>query len=102
MDTRDRCHHCGRLIKYAKNQRRRKYCNDACKQKAYRRHKKFGPDAIPIGQYRAGWEEHGYNELLIEALVALLEDHPSKTFPSDLEHVLALHEAWIKRYSGET
>jgi hypothetical protein len=35
------CHHCGKPLEYSGSGRRRRYCSDACKQRAARRRKRF-------------------------------------------------------------
>jgi hypothetical protein len=96
MNSDDRCRFCGKPIRYDPYQRRRQYCNNVCRQAAYRLRTKFGADQIPTERVREEWKRRGYFEPLIEHLAMLCGDNTTGEFLYRLETVLLLHKSWLE------
>ena len=101
--TRNRCHNCGKIIRYSSSARQRKYCDDACKQAAYRWRISQAPDTADFDQrviaQIAVWEEEGYTQPLIERLMALWRGYGREAL-DDVEKILIYHKLWIDSLSA--
>ena len=98
-NARNRCHNCGKIIRYTSHARQRKYCDDACKQAAYRWRTAQAPDAPDFDQKVAAkieeWERDGYIQPLIERLMALWRTHGADALV-DVEVILVYHKLWME------
>ena len=102
----DRCHYCGKRIKYTStSKRRRTYCDDACKQAAHRWRKKLGTDADALNRARAQrirrWAAKEYPDELIVELLVLWHELGEEAFTT-IEPILIMHEAWAYRMYAQT
>ena len=100
--ARNRCQSCGRIIRYTTNARQRKYCDDACKQAAYRWRIAQAPDAPDFDQRVAmqieEWENEGYTQPLIEQLMTLWRTY-GRSALDDVGLILIYHKLWIESRS---
>jgi len=98
MSEDDRCHFCGKRIKYKVGGRRRLYCDEICKQKAYRRRRRDNADptyvARQIAKAQARWRRRGYPDSFIEQLMALWEAYGGQAIDT-IERLLTFHELWV-------
>jgi hypothetical protein len=102
--TRDSCAACGKFIKYKAGQRRRKYCDDRCRQKAHRRRIQTSehPDEIIkiIAERKSMWIASKYPEEMIEELMTLWSDYGGVALMR-VERILALHQSWAIQLAAE-
>jgi hypothetical protein len=102
--TRDICAACGKPIKYKAGARRRKYCDDRCRQKGHRQRVRFSEDptlvAEAIAERKVRWVAHNYPEEMIEQLMIIWSDYGGAALMR-VESVLALHQSWAIQLAAE-
>jgi len=91
MSDDDRCRACGKRIKYKAGARRRLYCDERCRQKAYRARQRPAHTERRIAERMARWRRKGYPDSLIEQLMALGNVYGDQAADA-VESILMVHE----------
>lgn len=105
-DVNDRCRYCGKRIKYtASSKRRRTYCDDACRQAAYRWRATLGKDAdareAALTRRRQRWATLDYPDEMIEALSALWYEAGEELF-TKIDPIFVMHQSWAHQKYVQT
>jgi hypothetical protein len=94
---RDRCRYCSKLIRYKVNARPRKYCNDACRQRAYRLRAllKEAPEGteLQLRVWQEVWTEAQYPDVLIEQLTKIWRAYGHDAI-MQVQAALVIHGEW--------
>lgn len=92
------CYYCGKRIKPTKTNKQRSYCDDKCKQAAYRRRMRRRGDHTlfdeAIADQHRTWHNEGFSDELIQALMALLTEYGGPAL-IDVHKILALFEPLV-------
>lgn len=97
MGNGDRCFNCGKLIRYKTNARPRKYCDDACRQSAYRLRAKLKQTTLDadvyIRAYQTAWGKAGFPDDLIAHLTEFWRKHGTDALTRVMT-ILSIHGTW--------
>jgi hypothetical protein len=104
MNEGDRCLNCFKRIKYKQGARPRQYCDDACRQAAYRRRQRneqlTNATEHEIAALRRSWASAGYPDDLVEQLVVFYHDYGEKGYLR-IQPILLLMHDWAVRRTTE-
>lgn len=90
-----RCRYCGKRLKGAQT-RRRRYCDHACKQAAFRARQKDTrrTDRLILERQRR-WARVGYDDEIIERLMAIWNAYGPAAL-ADAEKLILRYDIWMR------